>query len=212
MKRIAILTFALAAGASGVLAQGWEVGGLAGGGFVPGVNVASSLGSATTGLQTGAAFGAFVGQNLYPRLSGEIHYGFMQSNLKLESGGTKVTFSGRSHVLHYDVIFHTSGKGSRAQYFAAVGGGLRVFQGTGREAAYQPLSQFAYLTHTQTTKPLVSVGGGVKFALSPRVFLRTEFRDYVTPFPKDLIYPAPGSKVGRMLHDFVPMAGISYEY
>ncbi len=212
MKRIAILTLALTAAASGVLAQQWEVGGLAGGGFVPGVNVTSALGSATTGFQTGAAFGAFVGQNLYPHLSGEIHYGFMQSNLKLESGGTKVTFSGHSHVLHYDVIFHTNGKGSRAQYFAAAGGGLRVFQGTGREAAYQPLSQYAYLTHTQTTKPLVSVGGGVKVALGPRVFLRTEVRDYITPFPKDLIYPAPGAKAGRLLHDLVPMAGISYEY
>ena len=31
-------------------------------------------------------------------------------------------------------------------------------------------------------------------------------------FPKDLIAPAPGAKFGSLLHDFVPMVGISYEY
>ena len=58
----------------------------------------------------------------------------------------------------------------------------------------------------------LSIGGGVKFKLSPHVALRTEFRDFVTPFPKELITPAPGAKVGSMLHNFIPMAGISYEY
>jgi hypothetical protein len=211
MKTITLATIILAAAASAG-AQEWEVGGLAGGGFVPGVKVTNAAGSATTGFQTGAVFGAFVGQNLYPHLSGEIRYGFMQSNLKLQSGGAKVTFSGQAHVVHYDLIFHTNRKGSRAQYFVAGGGGVKVFRGTGREAAYQQLSQYAYLTRTQQLKPLISVGGGVKVALSPRVFLRTEFRDYITMFPKEVIYPAPGSKIGRMLHDFVPMAGISFEY
>jgi hypothetical protein len=34
----------------------------------------------------------------------------------------------------------------------------------------------------------------------------------VTPFPKEVITPAPGMKAGRLLHDIVPMVGISYEY
>jgi hypothetical protein len=211
MRHIAYLTVILAA-ASVAGAQQWEVGGMAGGGFVPGVKVTNALGSATAGFQTGAAFGAFVGQNMYPHLSGEIRYGFMQSNMKLESGGNKVNFSGRSHVVHYDVVFHTNSKGTRAQLFAAVGGGLKIFQGTGRETAYQPLSQYAYLTRTQSVKPMISAGGGIKVSIGQRVFLRTEVRDYITMFPKELIYPSPGSKVGRLLHDFVPMAGISFEY
>jgi hypothetical protein len=201
----------LAAGAA-AQAQQWEVGGTAGGGFLPGVKVTSSLGSATAGFQPGVAFGGFIGQNLYPHIGGEIRYGFMQSNLKLQSGATKVTFSGQAHVVHYDLIFHTGRKESGAQFFAAAGGGLKIFRGTGREAAYQPLSQYAYLTRTQALKPLIGVGGGVRVAIGQRLFLRTEVRDYITTFPKDVITPAPGAKIGRLLHDFVPMVGISYEY
>jgi hypothetical protein len=42
--------------------------------------------------------------------------------------------------------------------------------------------------------------------------LRTEFRDYITAFPKELITPAPGAKFGSILHDLVPMAGLGYEF
>ena len=115
-------------------------------------------------------------------------------------------------MVHYDVLYHTNRKGSRTQYFAAVGGGMKIFRGTGQEAAYQPLSQFGYFTKTQALKPMATVGGGMKYALTPRIFLRTEFRDYITMFPKELITPAPGAKYGSLLHDFVPMVGIGYEY
>jgi hypothetical protein len=110
------------------------------------------------------------------------------------------------------VVYHTNKKGARTQYFAALGGGLKVFRGTGTEAAYQPLSQFGYFTKTQALKPMVDVGVGVRYAISPKISLRTEFRDYITMFPKELITPAPGTKYGSMLHDFVPMVTISYEY
>jgi len=136
----------------------------------------------------------------------------MQSNLKLQSGGSQVTFSGLSHVVHYDLILHTNRKESRVQYFVAVGGGMRLFTGTGKESAYQPLSQFAYLTKTHEIKPLISAGAGIKYALTERLILRTEFRDYITPFPKEVITPAPGAKIGSILQSFVPMVGISYEY
>lgn len=207
--RYAILVLAAA---GFCLAQQWEVGAGAGAGFLPGVPVTSTFGSATTGFQSGAAFGAYLGQNLYRHLSGELHYGFLQSNLRLQSGGTTATFSGVAHVVHYDLVLHTNRRGSRAQLFAAAGGGLKVFRGTGKEAAYQPLSQFGYFTKTQALKPMADFGGGVKFQLAPRVYLRTEFRDYLTVFPEEIIAPAPGAKFGRMLHDFVPMVGISYEY
>jgi len=117
-----------------------------------------------------------------------------------------------AHVLHYDIVWHTNRKESRSQYFAAVGGGVKIFRGTGTEASYQPLSQFGYFTKTQAIKPMGTVGVGVRYMLSPRVFLRTEVRDYVTLFPKELITPAPGTKYGSLLHDFVPMITISYEY
>ena len=193
-------------------AQQWELGGSVGAGFVPGVNVSSPQGTATAGFQTGVNASAYFGQNLYSHLSGEVRYAFAPSNLRLESGGTTATFSGTSHAVHYDLILHTDRKESRAQYFAAFGGGLKIFRGTGQETAYQPLSQYAYFTKTQTVKPMGSVGVGLRYRLGNRVFLRAEFRDYITPFPTEVITPAPGAKVGSLLHDFVPMVGISYVY
>ena len=211
MKTIQLSVLLLAAGVS-AFAQQWEFGGLGGGSFLPGAAVTSSFGAATAGFQSGAAAGAVVGQNLSPHISGEVRYEFLQSNLRLQSGGTEATFSGVAHMIHYDVLFHTNRKGSRTQYFAAVGGGIKIFNGTGHEAAYQPLSQYAYFTKTQVLKPMASVGAGIKYAITPKIILRTEFRDFITMFPKDLITPAPGAKFGGLLHDFVPMVGISYEY
>src|SRR5258708_6392912 len=151
------LAILISTAAVSAFAQQWEFGGTAGAGFLPGVPVTSSVGSATTGFKTGPAFGVFVGQNLYPHLSGEIHYGFMLNNLKLSSGGTEATFPAQARLLYYDLIFHTPHSGSRTQLFAAVGGGAKIFLGTGKEQAYQPLTQFGYFTKTRPIKPMASV-------------------------------------------------------
>jgi hypothetical protein len=153
-----------------------------------------------------------LGHNTYSHIGGELRYAYLQSNLQLSSSGSSVSFTGMAHVVHYDLILRTTRKNSPVQLFAAIGGGLKVFRGTGKEAAYQPLSQFGYFTKTQALKPMASIGGGVKFYITRNVSLRTEFRDYITAFPKELIAPAPGAKFGSILHDFVPMAGLSYEF
>jgi hypothetical protein len=194
-------------------AQQWELGGVGGGGFLNSVPVTGpAAGSATAGFQTGAAFGGFLGYNSYRHVGGELRYGYLQSNLRLQSGGTKATFAGVSHVVHYDLILHTSRHNSPVQFFAAVGGGMKIFRGTGKEAAYQPLSQYGYFTKTQVLKPMASVGAGLKYSITRKVFLRTEFRDYITAFPEEIIAPAPGAKFGRILHDLVPMVGLSVEF
>ena len=211
MKTLRLSILLLAAAAT-CPAQQWEFGGLGGGGFLSDVAVAGPVGSATAGFQTGAAFGAFFGHNTYNHIGGELRYAYLQNNLQLSSGGSSVSFAGVAHVLHYDLILRTNPRNSRVQFFAAIGGGMKVFRGTGTEAAYQPLSQYGYFTKTQVLKPMTSVGGGMKFIIARRVFLRTEFRDYITAFPKDLIAPAPGAKFGSILHDFVPMVGLSYEF
>jgi len=202
----------MAAVAAASSAQQWEVGGIGGGGFLNTVAVAGPVGSAIAGFQTGAAFGGFLGHNAYSHIGGELRYAYLQSNLKLSSGGSSVSFAGMAHVVHYDLILRTTRKNSPVQLFAAVGGGMKVFRGTGKEAAYQPLSQYGYFTKTQALKPMASVGGGVKFSIARKVCVRTEFRDYITAFPKELIAPAPGAKFGSILHDIVPMAGVSYEF
>ena len=153
--------------------------------------------------------GGYVGFNQYKHIGGEIHYAYLQSNLSLKSGGSDASFSGMSHVVAYDVILKTTRNDGKVQLFAAVGGGMKVFRGTGKEAAYQPLSQYGYFTKTQALKPMADFGAGVKVGLTKKVFLRAEFRDYITAFPTQIITPPPGAKYGTLLHDIVPIGPYS---
>ena len=142
MKMLVRSILILTAAAAASFAQQWEFGGAGGGSFLNSVPVSGGIGSATAGFKTGAAFGGYVGYSQYRHIGGELRYGYLQSNLKLKSGGSEATFSGMSHVVHYDLIFKTAKNNGKVQFFAAVGGGMKVFRGTGKEAAYQPLSQF----------------------------------------------------------------------
>jgi len=211
MRRFASVTLLLAALATGGFAQQWEFGGLGGGSFLSHVNVTAPAGSATAGFQTGYAVGGFFGENLYRHLSGEFRYVYLESDLHISSGGVNPVFSGDSHLLNYDLLYHTNREGSRVQVFVAAGGGLRIFRGTGTEEAYQPNYQFGYLTKTQQLKPMADIGGGLRFQLSRNVYLRAELRDYITPFPNQIIAPAPGAKFGSILNTIVPMVSLSYE-
>jgi hypothetical protein len=203
--------FILGAAAAGCFAQQWEFGVGGGGSFPTNVTVTAPGGSATAGLKPGAAFGAYLGQNLYSHVSGEIHYDFLMSDLSVKSGGQEATFSGQSHLLYYDVLLHTGGRAARTQAFVSIGGGVRIFRGTGAEAAYQPLMQYALLTKTQEVKPMGSVGVGVKLALSKKVSFRAEVHDYITPFPTKVVTPAANASFGgNILHDFVPMVSLIF--
>lgn len=212
MKKFAFGSLLLAAAAVCANAQQWEVGGVGGAAFLNNVPVSSPLGSATAGFQQGGTFGGFLGQNISAHIAGEIRYEFMQSNLELRSGGSSATFSGTAHAVHYDLLLHTNLHASKVQFFAAFGGGMKYFRGTGREAAYQPLSQFGYFTKTSAIKPMADFGGGASFALSKRVFLRTEVRDFITAFPTQVLTPPAGVKYSSLLHDIVPMVGLSYMF
>ena len=151
----------------------------------------------------------FFGQTPYRHLGGELRFGYLMGDLRIQSGGSTVTFSGAAQVVHYDLILTTNSK-SRAQLFVAFGGGVKVFEGTGVEAAYQPLMQYAYLTKTRQLEPMASVGAGVKCAVAKKLMFRAEVRDYITPFPTQVIAPAVNAAFGRnILHDIVPMVGLS---
>ena len=211
MKTFGLTILFLAASAS-AFAQQWEIGGIGGASFLNHVGVSSPLGSATAGFAPGGVGGAFFGQALYPKLAGELHYEFFQSSQRLTSGGASADFTGMAHAVHYDLVIHTNRKNSRTQFFAVVGGGAKIFQGTGKEAAYQPLSQYGYFTKTRVITGMGVVGGGLSYQLAPHIYLRTEFLDFISPFPKDLIAPGSGAKYGNILQDFVPMVGLTYMF
>jgi hypothetical protein len=206
--RLAVL---LIPAATAAFAQQWEFGAVGGIGLLNTVSATGTPGSASAGFAPGFVAGLFIGQNLYQHFSGQIHYEYMQSDLRLSSGGQSTQFGGAAHAIHYDVVYHTGGSESRTQLFAALGGGLKDFVGNGTEAAYQPLSQFGYFTKTSTYKPMGTVAAGVTFALSSNMSLRAEVRDYMTAFPTAVLTPAPGVKFGSLLNEVVPMISIVYQ-
>lgn len=202
----AILLFVLCLGAA--QAQTWEVGGSAGFGIYRDLSLSSPAASGKIGFEPGFNAGAVFGNDLYRFIGGEVRYTYISDDLRVSSGGTKVTFGGQSHAIHYDVLLHARSKESAVRPFFAVGAGMKFYRGTGAEQVYQPLGNLAVLTHTSQPEALISVGGGVKYRLSPRALIRVDFRDYLTPVPDEL-FATPAPKVSGWFHDFVVMVGVS---
>ena len=200
------------AAATSLFAQRGEVGGGGGGSIFMSKTVTAPGGTADAGFQQGFAVAGWIGHYSGTNIGGEIRYMFQRNDLKLAAGGTKATFTGHSHAIHYDVLVYGTSSEYRLRPYVIVGGGIKGYFGTGREAAFQPLSNFALLTRTRQWQPLVSGGAGVKVAMGSGAMVRVEFRDYVTPFPKDVITPAPGAKISGWLHNFVPLVGISWTF
>lgn len=193
-------------------AQGGDVGFAGGGSFYINQTVTSPAGEATAGFQPGFAVSAWGGHNTHDYVGGEVRYLFQQQDMKLEGSGEKVTFGGRTHAIHYNLLIHAAPRDSNVRPFFAVGGGIKGFQGTGTESADQPLQEIAILSRTTEWKPLIVFGGGVKFAISDNVDLRVEVYDYMSQTPKKVIAPAPGASIGSWFHNFVPMFGVSFRF
>lgn len=169
----------------------------------------STGGNADAGFEGGYGASAWLGNQMYPKVSGELRYDYLRNEMKLEGSGGKATFSGDSHAIHYDIHFHFADRRAKARPYVLAGGGVKVFRGIGEERAFQPLSQIAVLTHTTELTPLITFGAGVKFQISERVSLRLEFRDNLTRFPKKVIAANRGTGGDGWLNNFAPTAGLS---
>jgi hypothetical protein len=196
--------------APAAIAQKWEFGGGAGGGFYTSQDVTSAAGSAAAKIQTNIVGSALLGNNGQGRWGGELRYEYQRGALELSQGSTNATFDAHTHQFHYDVLWHTNSAGSRIRPFVSVGGGVKLYQGTGSEVVYQPLSNFALLTKQQDLTPMVSAGAGVKFRIGSRMQVRFDVHDYLSPFPKKVITPNTGAKTGGWLQDFVPMISLAF--
>lgn len=189
-------------------AQVWEAGVLGGGGIYRNATYKAASGAtAKAGFAAGPAFGGYLDQHLYSRLSGEIRYLYQKGDLKVSSGGGKATFRGDTHAIHYDMLLHPGKADASWRPYLAAGAGFKRYSGTGLETMTQPLSQFALLTQTEEWKPLVSVGAGAVMRAGKRGRFRIDARDYMTPLPHRVVAPSPGVTAGGWLHDFVVTAG-----
>jgi hypothetical protein len=190
-------------------AQHWEVGGSAGYGFFKQTSVSNGAATGTAGFDSGFAAGGLLGNDMSRYIGGEVRYTYRKDDLQVKSGSTKATAGAQSHALHYDVLIHGTKVGSAIRPFLAAGAGVKIYRGTGAEPSFQPLSNLVVLTHTTEAQPLVSLGGGVKFAVSRRALVRLDLRDYATPLPNNLLAAPNTTKLGGWIHDFVFLVGIS---
>jgi hypothetical protein len=193
-------------------AQRWEVGALGGGEFYNTVGVTAPTGSGDVGIKPSFAVGAFVGNDMYKLLGGELRYEFLPGDLKVSSNGTTATFNGQAQAIHYDFLFHFTSSESKIRPFVSGGAGIKVYQGTGTATESQPLSNLALLTHTYQITGMGTVGAGVKAFITNRVMLRFEIHDFITPIPHQVIAAAPGAKISGLLNNVVFLAGLGVTF
>jgi hypothetical protein len=192
-----------------LLGQSWEVGAAGGYGFSRDVTVTAGSTTGKTGFSPGYTFGGLLGNEISRHFGGEVRYTYQADDIRVSFGSAEAKARARSQTLHYDVLVHATSRESAIRPFLAAGAGVKVYQGTGVEPAFQPLSNLVILSHTNEAQPVISAGGGVKFKVSHRALFRVDFRDYATPVPRNLLAAPPGSKVSGWIHDFVFLFGVS---
>lgn len=202
----------LAYAQSGSATPKFEFGGGIVGSFYDDKTLSGPGGSAKAGFENGLGASVWLGQHMYSKVSGEIRYDYLRNDLMLDGSGSKVTFGGESHAIHYDLHFHFTDRRARTRPYILAGGGIKQYRGTGQERAFQPLSQIAVLTKTTQVTPMVTVGIGVKFAVGDRILVRLEFRDNLTRFPQEVITPNRSSGASGWVNNFAPTAGLSLAF
>ncbi|MBN8731830.1 MAG: outer membrane beta-barrel protein [Acidobacteria bacterium] len=194
------------------MAQKWEFGAGGGASFYTNKDITNRVGTAETGFSKGYSATAWLGQDSFKLIGGEIRYHFAKNDLRLASGGTSTGFSAHTHTVGYNVLIHTQPKNAKVRPYVLFGGGVKIFRGTGTPRASQPLSQFAALTNTDQPRPYVQFGGGVKVNLGEHLYLRAEVTDQLSPFPTDVILPVGGGSVSGWIHNILPVIGIGVAF
>lgn len=204
-----ILLMLAICGSSILFAQKWEFGGSVGGGFYTSGDITNPLGNVSGKFANNIAASAWLGNNNGALWGGELRYDYQRGDAQLNGNSQNVSFGAQSQAVHYDFLLHFAPKSSPVRPYVNFGGGIKLYQGTGTEVAFQPLSKIALLTKTGDTKGLLSVGGGVKVKMSKGLALRAEVHDFMTPFPSKVIAPALNSKTSGWMQDLVIQVGLS---
>ncbi len=192
--------------------QQWEIGAAGGYGFYRNASVNAPAGTAQAGIQNSFAFSIYTDQHMYEHFSGELRYTFQNGDPFVKSGGVKTIIQGQSHAVDYELLVHMRRREARIRPFLAGGGGAKWYVTSGPATPFQPLGGIAVLANRNSTKPLITAGGGVSIAFPPHVRVRLEFRDYITPFPKQVIVPTRFANARGLLNMFTPLLGVGVAF
>ena len=189
-------------------AQQWEIGAGGGYGIYRNASIYAPAGQAAAGFRNRFVLTAVFGEDLYRRIAGEVRYTYQDGDPFIEAGSVRANVQGQSHAFHYDVLVHTRGRDAILRPYLALGAGAKLYRVTGPANPNQALGAIGRLASQDEIKPLVTAGGGVRFRLRQNLVVRLDFRDYVTPFPKNVIQPAPLGTARGIFHQFTPMLGV----
>jgi hypothetical protein len=186
-----------------------EIGATGGFGFYQDATITNAVGSARAGFGPRFVLGGVVGWDWRQHFAIEGRYIYQDGDAALRSQGTEANLDGDAQLVLGELIFSPQPKRSRFRFFGAVGGGIKVYQAGPLSSNVQPLTDFATLQKANQAEPLISFGGGIKYALSERWLVRVEFREYTTTFPTRVITPSAGARLHGWMDDIVPTLGIS---
>ncbi len=206
-----LLPLVLLSVSTAAFAQNWEAGFSGGYALSRQTTVASGVVSAKTGVDDGWAAGAYVANDMYRFIGGELRYTFQKENLMYNAGASKTTLRAVSHAVHYDVLFHLTPKESDVRPFLALGAGVKDYRSSATQV-FPPGNPLVIPVVGSELKPMLSGGFGVKFRFSSRAVFRIEARDYATPYPNTLLVPAFGVRAGGWIHDFGGRAGLGVSF
>lgn len=211
MRIAATLVFMLSFCGTGY-SQTWEIGGAGGFGSVRSLDVSNASGSGKAGFTNGAAFGAVLTQRMRSHFSGEVRYTYRVGDLKVRGNGQEAKLGAAGHAMHYDLLVHPKKPDAVVRPYLAAGAGAEIFRSSGTPPIFQPLNNLVVLTRTWEAVPLISVGGGIKFALGHHAIFRIDARDYATPIPSKLFATRTNTKFSGWFQDFVVLVGVSYAF
>lgn len=193
-------------------AQQWQLGAGVGYGIYNNGTIFAPAGTATAGVRNRFAVSVWASQDVTEYIGGEVRYTYQDGDPFLSVPGTKTNLQGQSHAFDYNVLFRLRPKEAALRPYVATGIGAKLYVITGPPNPAQPLRNIAVLTTNNQAVVLVTLGGGLNYEVSHRVALRLEFLDYITPFPKRYIQPAPLATARGILHQFTPLLGVSYVF
>ena len=176
------------------------------------VDAKGSSNTGRVGPGFGPSGGFVLGQSMGARgrWGGEFRYIYFKNDLELDGGGESVKFGAQSHAVHYDVLYYLTNKEARVRPYVAAGFGVKIYQGTGDELPFQPLTDLALLTKGTDTLPTGAFGAGVKIKMGDKMFFRIEFRDYISGIPRKVITPVPGATIDGIYHHLAPFFGVTW--
>jgi hypothetical protein len=195
---------------SACMAQPFEIGAMAGYAWDHDASIGNPSGSVEAGFKPGFAGGALFGDDMYQHIGGEIRWLYRVGGPQLTAPGVKVSASGFTNLVHYDLLVHLTSREERIRPYIAGGAGIKVFTGPHLPALDQSLGNFAVISPGNHVEPLISVGAGVKYRVSKGLQLRLDFHAYMSPCPGDLFRVASPSAIHGWIYDFLPTLGASY--